>query len=545
MTFFMIDSQDVTLLRHAYRPSLVVLSFLLAFGGSILALYVARSVAASTDQKARQILIAAGAGAFGLAVWSMHFIGMLSFELCTGVSYDPLRTFLSVVPAVLAAWVALHWISQPRLSASRRIQGGIIVGAGIGLMHYMGMSAMQMHAALRFDPVLFALSLLVAVALATLSISSRQLLSGRTGIDRRVADIVSAAILAAAITSMHYTGMAAARFVGTPEMDVPAPPEDWYFLTLLVTLGITSITGAVASGVLVTRMKELVVKLRLHESELETIIHNSTEGIIATRDDGTINIANRTFERLFGCEPADVVGRHFSAFLPQWSIPLHDQPDQISRETPGRRGDGSLFPVRVVWRRIKTDGLVSYLGFLADISDVKRTQDKLLYEASHDFLTGLLNRRFFEEQLRREVARSRRSGSPLALVLLDIDHFKAINDNNGHLVGDQMLNLLATRLKSLCRSGDVVARYGGEEFILLLPDTSRQNAEVFAERARAEIEKMVVHCDQRAVRCTVSLGIACSHNTEVPDPDLFVQQVDAAMYRAKGLGRNCVVAVDV
>ena len=540
MNFFINSTDGVPLLGYAYSPILVFLSFLVATGGSAVALFVASTVAKAQSLRSRQILMLAGAVAFGSAVWSMHFIGMLAFELCTPVTYNTGITFLSALPAIAAAWVVLHWISRDTLSSGTLLLGGAVTGAGIGLMHYSGMMAMRMSALLRFDPVDFSISIVAAVALATIALGARHGLIYRLKVTSTYANAIAAVVMGIAIATMHYLGMMAARFVGDAQTTLPTPPSDWFYLSILITMGITSVLGLVASGVLYTRLKDSLTSIKLHEDELQTIIQNSTEAIITTQHDGIIKSVNRTFQALFGYSTSEIKGEHLSTFLPQWSTLLNQQVNQLTYETLGKRRDGSEFPVRVTLNRFNSGEVTFYVGFLVDLSDVKKIQEKLLHDANHDFLTGLRNRRFFEDQLQLELDRSQRNGAPISLVMLDIDHFKRINDTYGHLAGDRILSLLASELKQSSRSGDIVARYGGEEFVLLLPDTDLASALDAAERLRCTVAGLEINHQGEAIRFTISLGVTCACDGANTVRDALIHEADMAMYQAKKMGRNRV-----
>ncbi|SHN74300.1 GGDEF domain-containing protein [Cryptosporangium aurantiacum] len=157
-----------------------------------------------------------------------------------------------------------------------------------------------------------------------------------------------------------------------------------------------------------------------------------------------------------------------------------------------------------------------------------------------DPLTGLHNRRFLQDALDREVARARRSGAPLSLVVLDIDHFKRINDAYGHAAGDAALVQAAQRLGAVARAGDVIARHGGEEFAWLLPDTPEQGAAELAERLRAALAGApVVLPETGPVEMSGSLGVATLRGTD--DATALMRDADRALYRAKEHGRNRVV----
>lgn len=173
------------------------------------------------------------------------------------------------------------------------------------------------------------------------------------------------------------------------------------------------------------------------------------------------------------------------------------------------------------------------------------SHERLRWYGLTDPLTGVANRRFFERRLSEEVERWLRREEPLTYMLVDIDHFKHVNDNHGHHVGDQVLQQVAELLGRDLRGADLLARYGGEEFMLLLPSTTRDQATAIAQRLCRNIARHgFVVADRQRLNVTVSIGVACVDATgerpAAPGIWLF-QKADAALYQAKQLGRNRVV----
>jgi diguanylate cyclase (GGDEF)-like protein len=176
---------------------------------------------------------------------------------------------------------------------------------------------------------------------------------------------------------------------------------------------------------------------------------------------------------------------------------------------------------------------------LRDMTDEKLAQIALEQLATRDGLTGLANRRCFDETLHAEWARALRQRQPLSLLMVDVDNFKAFNDANGHLGGDECLKRIATAVASEMRANDLVARYGGEEFAVILPNQSLKGAASVAERIRTRVEQLQVpNRLAPAQRVTVSIGAA----TAIASPDNSASELvaiaDAALYRAKHMGRN-------
>ncbi|MEO8677812.1 MAG: diguanylate cyclase [Vicinamibacterales bacterium] len=167
-------------------------------------------------------------------------------------------------------------------------------------------------------------------------------------------------------------------------------------------------------------------------------------------------------------------------------------------------------------------------------------QAELRRKASHDDLTGIFNRRIVLEMLGRELHRAVRDHKPLAVALLDLDHFKRVNDTYGHQAGDLVLREAAVRISSSIRASDVAGRYGGEEFLIVMPRCDEETSLRVAERVRAVIGGTPVLAADQAIDATVSIGVAATAAAATTTPKALIGQADAALYRAKEAGRNRV-----
>ncbi len=190
------------------------------------------------------------------------------------------------------------------------------------------------------------------------------------------------------------------------------------------------------------------------------------------------------------------------------------------------------------------DHQLEFMETLASQVSIALENARLYTEAVTDDLTGLYNRKLLETRIREELRRSRKQDRPCALLLLDIDHFKRVNDTYGHLEGDQVLVRIAQVLQSAARFSDVVARYGGEEFIMLLPDTDRNGASTMAERVRAAIEEDPIEINGERVVITASVGVATYDGSYDLASKALIGAADTVLYKAKGAGRNCVYMCD-
>ena len=175
-------------------------------------------------------------------------------------------------------------------------------------------------------------------------------------------------------------------------------------------------------------------------------------------------------------------------------------------------------------------------------AELLRAREQMRHYAEHDDLTGLWNHRIIIERLRGEVDRSRREGVPLSLILVDLDHFKEINDTYGHPSGDLALKEISAVFQRAVRSYDWVGRYGGEEFLLILPGSNLASARLRAEQMRVAVEVAHISNGKASIKVTASFGVASGFPT---DYESILHAADKALYRAKDIGRNCVVAMEI
>jgi diguanylate cyclase (GGDEF)-like protein len=209
--------------------------------------------------------------------------------------------------------------------------------------------------------------------------------------------------------------------------------------------------------------------------------------------------------------------------------------------------NGTYVNDQPVERAVLRDGDYLRVGnciyrFLAGGNIEAEYHEEIYRLAIVDGLTDIPNKRYLFEFLNRELSRSSRHARPLSLLLFDIDCFKAINDEQGHLCGDQVLRDLAGRLRDVIRAEELFARYGGEEFVMVLPECTRENAMVVAERVRRLVEAEPFTFDGETIRVTVSVGVATTEGGETLDPPELLQRADHKLYEAKRNGRNRVEA---
>lgn len=780
----------------SYHFSLIALSILIAIVAAYAAMRVSVQIALPHSPWIKFSWIAIGAITMGLGTWAMHFIGMLSLQLPCGVYYDPVLTLLSMLPGIVASGLAIAMVSRPKVGRATLLLGSLLLGSGIGAMHYAGMAAMRLNGFVRYDAGLFVLSVVVAVLLAYLAlrvkVSNKSTSFGAT--------LMVAVIMGGAVSGMHYTAMLAAYFVRGNVGDLPESALGSNNLALIITVVTTVLAMLALALAAIARNREMtrelleseqrwsfaleggrdgVWDLNVKTGEVQLsktgkqmfgfdeseILHNlmvwqelvhpddrsrfkeemfeflhgtgkyfsseyrvlckdndwkwiHTRGMVVRRDmfgkalrmigthtDVTerklaeqalrsseerfrsifenskvgINVldanfrflqANQSFIEMTGYTEEELQQRRFSEIthpddaeinIRQASSLLSGEIDHFDAEKRYIRKDGSVLWAGVtvsaerdddgklvcfiaiiqdiserkraeeelelaamvyknsseammvtdsrgaivsinpafvdltgytlenvigktttllssgrhdrafyqsmwdeirnsghwqgeIWNRRKNgelflewltintifneDGSVyRYVSLFSDITKKKETEELVWKQANFDTLTGLPNRRMLYDRLKQEIKKSHRSGLPMALMLLDIDHFKEVNDTLGHAQGDVLLIEAARRITECVRESDTVARLGGDEFTVILSEVDDINS---VERiAQNIIEQLAApfQLQNETAFVSASLGITL-YPDDALDIDALIKNADQAMYLSKKSGRN-------
>ena len=298
---------------------------------------------------------------------------------------------------------------------------------------------------------------------------------------------------------------------------------------------------------------DLMFALRESKQKLQSLIDTALDAVVMINAEGMIISWNRQAREIFGWSQEEIIGQPISGtIIPAQHRDAHmrgmkhylatgDGPYMNTRvDTQALHRDGHEFPVEIAIAAVMSEGKPEFSAFIRDISERKRVEAELREMATTDFLTGLVNRRQFIARMSDELARLQRLDTPSAAVLmLDLDHFKRINDTHGHATGDAMLKHFAALMRDELRKIDTGARVGGEEFAIILPGASADEAKVFAERLRHKVMTSPLIQDDQRIAITVSIGIAALRASDA-SADTALIRADKALYRAKENGRNRV-----
>jgi diguanylate cyclase (GGDEF)-like protein/PAS domain S-box-containing protein len=331
----------------------------------------------------------------------------------------------------------------------------------------------------------------------------------------------------------------------------------WLILVLLLALASALLVAWIISRWLRTLMRRYQQEIDQRQVELERtadelklsaqVFESASEGAMISDADNRIMAVNPAFTRITGYEQDEVIGktpallasgRHSPAFFERMWQTLQEQ-NSWQGEVWNRRRNGEVYPQWLSISLVRDDaGRVSnHVAMLTDMTERKETEDQLRYLSDFDPLTDLPNRRLLRDRTIQAIARARRRHEQVALLIIDLDRFKNINDSLGHGSGDAVLKVIARRLSEQARDSDTISRLGGDEFVILLPDLN-EHADISGLAARY-LQRIAepLQIDEHSMVITASIGLAiCPGDGE--DFDTLLKNADTALYHAKGQGRN-------
>ena len=521
-----------------HDPRLVTLALLI----SILTSYAAYSLVgrgAEAGARARAWWIGAGAFATGSGVWATHFIATLGYEPPVPIGYDLGLVALSIIVAVLVSGLGfaitmMRMIGMPSL-------GGAVVGAGIGGMFYIGTAALRVPGTVQYDSRFVLASLVIGIVLggvATMIGLKRFDFAHR---------MTGALLLTAGTCALHFTGMAG--IVIQSAGNVPPPSDVGTVSTATLAIIVTAVAmlilslglvGAILDEHLASRAAREAARLKASESRFRQLADSTFEGILI-HVDGRIVDVNAAMSDLAGVALAQLIGREVMDCVAETSRPILrknlETGMSVACEIEIKNADGTLIPAEVLTRTVQFEDGPAKVSAVRDIRERKEAEERIRHMAHHDTLTGLPNRRMFIDRLHQVLARSKRDGTTVAVLCLDLDRFKHVNDLGGHAAGDELLKQVAQRLADSIRTEDTAARLGGDEFAIIQVGVAHPDGPgIMAERLVKAISKPFDLGSQQTMIGT-SIGISL-HPGDGEEADDLVRAADTALYRAKEAGRG-------
>jgi diguanylate cyclase len=512
---------------HAHDLRLVGLAAVICLLASFTAISLLHHVRGSKGHM-RTLWLAVSATSTGIGIWATHFIAMLAFSPGIPSAYNIALTVLSLVAAIVLTGVGLVVALNSKIPAAWL--GGAIVGAGIAAMHYTGMAAFEIEGRIIWDPVLVAMSIVLGGVIGALALP--------VGLHSPSLKwkALGALTLTVAICSHHFTAMAAAAIVPDPTIEVSDADA--------LPTGLLAVAVFFASFVVIMlTLAGVAVDLRdRRRAELETdrmrgLANAAVEGLLVC-DGETIVTVNDSFAALTGSAPDQVVGTALSQYLPddETRARLFAEANS-SIEGDLRKADGSYNPVELILRPVDFAGRPHHAIAVRDVQARKNAEQHIRFLAHHDALTGIPNRSTFDVRLDQEIASAIASGHKLAVLCLDLDRFKEVNDLFGHATGDKVLQSAARRVGAVLDDGQMLARLSGDEFAILAPGLSNPAAAGRIAEAIIEALQTAGGTGEADAPISTSIGVALCPD-DATDRHTLLTHADTALYRAKNEGRG-------
>ncbi|HWT31187.1 MAG TPA: EAL domain-containing protein [Propylenella sp.] len=500
---------------QSHDPKLVMLAAAICALGSFITLFLFAQAREMHGQARAGWLFLAGFAA-GAVMWTTHFVALLGFQPGIAIAYDPALTGGAFFVAVILATIGLA-VAAYGASASGFIGGGIL-GLGAAAVHFTAMSSMHVAGSIASNPVTIAMGVVLCTTCGALSV-------GRAHSEGRNVQVIAPVFLAAGICIMHFIGMAAIGILPSASVALPGksiePALLGYFVGAMVLLLIS--TGVATTMIARGARKEA-------QTQLRNIANASVEGLVLT-DGAKILDFNESLSTLVGPERAAKL-RDTSI----WELIDYRGDRALARFEAQIVSDGAPVPVEVIVRNTDADGSVRRIFALRDLRERRAAEQRILYLAHFDTLTGLPNRASFQDRLENDLASMRARRGELALMILDLDRFKEVNDVHGHAAGDELLKATAARITALLSHSEFAARLGGDEFVIV--QTARDQPASAARLADKLLEVFAkpVSVAGQLMHVDLTIGVAVFPK-DGEDSRTLLANADLALYRAKEQGR--------
>lgn len=507
---------------HEHDLVLVGVAALICVSGVYATFSLGAHARSSLNLRERRLWGAAGVISAACAVWATHFIAMLAFHPGAPVGFNPVLTAGSLLVALVVIGAGLVAVVEAS-SARGRAAAGALVGIGVSAMHYLGMAAYEVPGEVRWD----GLAVLWSVA-ASLVLSAGAALA--YGAARPLLRRLAPPLFVLAVCALHFIGMTAVTVVYDPGRTLGADVVRPEALSLAVAGAAALVLGLATAGLWLDQRSKR--RQRAEEARLRGLADVALEGLLICRDE-TVVAANESVKRLYGSSDAPLVGVRVDALIDGKTAGTISE--NAEEDATFRAPEGPI-PVKVLRRSLVLNDKAHTVIAVRDQRERIRTEAQIRSLAFTDPLTGLSNRAQFQAELDAH-ARSRRGRDRgFALMMIDLDRFKTVNDTLGHAVGDLLLQRAARRLEAAVRDGDVVARLGGDEFAILQPSVADPgDARVLAARVVDLLARPFL-LNGNVVNIGASVGVALAP-ADGEEPQALLRNADLALYKAKAEGR--------
>jgi diguanylate cyclase (GGDEF)-like protein/PAS domain S-box-containing protein len=520
-------------LDHDHRLlALAVVICLLASGVAISLFHRAQA----TQGRARLVWLSLDAAAGGCGIWATHFIAMLAYEPDVGAGYHLGLTILSLILAAVITGIGLGVALRDRSERYAAI-GGAVIGIGIAAMHYSGMLALELPGQITWslDFVFASLALGGLFGALALFVASRR--------DDLWHSAAASILLAVAILSLHFTAMAGVIFVPDPTRAIDTISLSPASLSLIVAGAAAIILCLCLVAALTDRRSK--DKLRQQKVLLDAALENMSQGLCMFDAEGCAVLFNKRYIQMVGSSAISLEGQSLLDLFNERkaSGEFAGDPDEffagIMADIRAGRSSTKIVEsltgrvLRVMEQPMQGGG---WVATFEDITEWQKAQAQISHMARHDALTDLPNRTLFREQLEQALRRAKRNDH-IAVLCLDLDHFKGINDSLGHPIGDDLLKDVAGRLTRCVREGDTVCRLGGDEFAIVQMGSDPQASPTSLASRLIEAISAPYEIQGHQVTIGVSIGIAVTPD-DGSDPDQLLKNADLALYRAKADGKG-------
>lgn len=467
----------------------------------------------------------------GGGIWATHFIAMLAYAPGVATSYDPALTLASALLVIVIAGLSFRLRGASRGFAGRAMAGALL-GLGTGAMHFLGIGALHIPGVVTIDIPMAA----AAVAIGAIFFA----LAFNPPARRSLAMPWTTSLLMLGILSLHLTGMSAVRLLLGEDAPTPSQGLEREEIAIIAAFATAALLALLVWALFQTHLALRQARVAEH-NRLRDLADAAFEGVAICDSALVLLDMNQHLRNLLGRPAAKTLGRPLGDMLRTEDGRGVSAMLEAAAQTPITAmlaGAQGMVPVELRSRQIETAAGRRVVAAVRDLRDRLATEARMRHLAYHDVLTGVANRATLQVRLRQATAQARQGHGGFALLCLDLDRFKEINDLYGHAAGDRLLQAAVERCRAEIRQGDVMARLGGDEFVILQMDaTAPEQAGDLARRLLARLSEPFVLPGERQVCISASIGIAlCPRDAD--DPERLLANADMALRRVKRAGRR-------